>query len=191
MDRSASARRASGAVRLVIESGVTRFEHRVLDAGGRPCGALRLPPHRAGTGDTVLDDADSDPRRPEIAVGADRYRIEYDVVRTRRIGPSDLRFSLLRGGSDRRCETARVEVRPKRRVRRLSVPAGRFDLVQRHNRFRLCFMVRSAGGADDVGTIVETTRLLGKRTFEIEMPSAIDTPAQIFAFFVALKGTHR
>lgn len=182
----------SGAVRLVVENGVTRHEHRVLDAGGRPCGALRMPAHRFGTGDTVLDDdAEGDPRRPEIAVGADRYRIETDVVRTRRIGPSDLRFSLLRGGADRRCETARVEVRPKRRVRRLSVPAGRFDLVQRHNWFRLCFMVRSAGGSDDVGTIVETTRFLGRRTFEIEMPSAIDTPAQIFAFFVALKGTHR
>lgn len=180
-------------MRLTVERGDSRYEHRVLDAGGRPCGTLALPQRRAGARNADLDDPswDDDARHPGIAVGADRYRIEYDVVRTRRIGPSDLRFSLLRGGMDKRCETARVEVRPKRRVRRLSVPAGRFDLVQRHHWFRLCFMVRSAGGADDVGTIVETTRFLGQRTFEIEMPSAIDTPAQIFAFFVALAGTHR
>ena len=186
MDRGATAALPSRPVRLMVESGPTRFEHRVLDAGGRPCGALRVPDPRAAAAEVVTDED-----LPRISVGADRYRIEHDVVRTRWAGPSDLRFSLLRGLEDRRCETARVAVRPRRRVRRLSVPAGRFDLVQRHNWFRLCFMVRSAGGADDVGTIVETTRLLGRRSFEIEMPSAIDTPAQIFAFFVVLNGTRR
>jgi len=187
MDPGALSALRSGPVRLLVENGPTRFEHRVLDAGGRPCGALRVPAGPANRDVAVVADDDL----PQIAVGEDRYRIEHDVVRTRWAGPSDLRFSLLRGVEDRRCETARVEVRPKRRVRRLSVPAGRFDLVQRHNWFRLCFMIRSAGGADDVGSIVETTRFLGRRTFEIEMPPAIDTPAQIFAFFVALNGTRR
>ena len=190
MDHGAPTALRSRAVRLLVEVGPTRVEHQVLDAGGRPCGALRLPTRHGHESQRDAESGDDD-AQAEISVGDDRYRVESNVVRTHRLGPSDLRFSLLRGGADRRCETARVEVRPKRRVRRLSVPAGRFDLVQRHNWFRLCFMVRSAGGADDVGTIVETTRFLGPRTFELEMPSAIDTPAQIFAFFVALAGTRR
>lgn len=187
-------------MRLLVESGDSRFEHRVLDAGGRPCGLLHVPSRATAARNRAeaAPPSTGSPARPTIEVGEERFHVEYDVVRTPAWGPSDLRFSLFRGedaeaddGSPR--ELARIEVRPKRKVRRLSVPAGRFDLVQRHRWFRTCFMVRSAGGDDDVGTIVETTRYLsgGRRTFEIEMPNAVDAPALIFAFFVACKGSWR
>lgn len=180
---------------LQIANGPTRFEHEVFDAGGRPYARLRLPngaPVARNREDATWIPSGWQDRHATIETGDGAFRIDYDVVRSRRIRANDLRFVLNRVDDRGGCEVARLEVRPLRDVRRLSVPAGRFDLLRRHRWFRLCYTLRSAGGLDDVGSIEETTRFLaGRRTFDVELPDAIEPPAQIFAFFVALSANYR